>query len=495
LKVAGKARLLVDLTYGDAAKGATVDFLARTEPVHTVVRFNGGPQAGHNVVTHDGRHHTFSQFGSASFVPGVLTYLSRFVLVNPLNAFAEAVHLRTVGVPDAFERLVVHPDCLVITPYHVAANRLRELARGASRHGSCGMGIGETVADALAYPDEALRVRDLASPAITARKLAAARDRLRRALGDIVPPLGASGGSSDSQVQHELATFTDPQLIDHYVDCALAYSAQVTPADEGWLRARMRTGVSVFEPAQGTLIDEDYGFHPYTTWSHTTLANAEALLRETGFDGEVVRVGLVRAYSTRHGAGPFVPEDATMTACLPDPYNVAGAWQGAMRRGPFDFVATRYALAVNPGVDRLAISHLDYFGWQDHPDQPAGSGHRWPFCRRYAHAGTTEETLAIYDASGRIADLRPAPWPDLAYQERLTGLLGRCAPMVERVDAHEILDLVEQETGRPVGLCAWGPTAKDRISVLRPDRTSTAGVPAMALSRRDWCKREAARVA
>src|SRR5919198_6502476 len=166
-----KAWLLVDLTYGDAAKGATVDFLARREPVHTVVRFNGGPQAGHNVVTPDGRHHTFAQFGSASFVPGVLTYLSRFVLVNPLNAFREAAHLRAVGAADAFDRLVVHPDCLVITPYHVAANRLREIARGAGRHGSCGMGIGETVADSLDSPDEALRARDLGRPSVVARKL------------------------------------------------------------------------------------------------------------------------------------------------------------------------------------------------------------------------------------------------------------------------------------------------------------------------------------
>src|ERR671935_3045894 len=102
------AIILGGLGYGDEGKGATVDFLARTEPVHTVVRFNGGPQAGHNVVTPDGRHHTFSQFGSAAFVPGVLTYLARPVLVNPLNAFREAEHLRAVGVPDAFDRLVVH---------------------------------------------------------------------------------------------------------------------------------------------------------------------------------------------------------------------------------------------------------------------------------------------------------------------------------------------------------------------------------------------------
>ena len=455
MNMPGKAYLLVDLSFGDSSKGATVDYLARTEPVRTVVRFNGGPQAGHNVVTADGRHHTFAQFGSASFVPGVLTYLSRFVLVNPLNAFREAAHLRAVGVADAFERLVAHPDCLVITPYHVAANRLREIARGADRHGSCGMGIGETVADSLAFPDEALRVRDLGTPRVVARKLGAARERMRTALRDVLPQLGgvAVGGAGA-----ELAAFSDPQLIDGYVDCGLAYAARVALGDEDWLRARMRSGVTVFEPAQGTLIDEDYGFHPYTTWSRTTLGNAEALLRATAFGGGVVRVGLVRAYATRHGAGPFVPEDAAMTAHLRDPFNPPGDWQGAMRCGPFDFVAARYALAANPEVEWLAISHLDCL------DQLDGLAHGWPFCRRYAHDGPPQHALASYDGAGRVRDLRPARRPDLVYQERLTRLLVRCAPVVERVDPSEVLDLVEQELSRPVGLCAWGPTAADRGS-------------------------------
>jgi adenylosuccinate synthase len=458
---AGQSRawLLVDLGYGDAAKGATVDYLARAEPVRTVVRFNGGPQAGHNVVTPEGRHHTFAQFGSASFVPGVLTHLSRDVLVNPLNAFREEAHLRAVGVHDAFERLAVHPDCPVITPYHVAANRLREIARGADRHGSCGMGIGETVADALAFPDGALRAGELAAPDVVARKLVATRARLHAALRDVRPRLGGAGDA-------ELATFSDRELIGRYADCAGAYAARVALGDEGWLRARMRTGVTVFEPAQGTLIDEDHGFHPHTTWSRTTLANAEALLRATDFGGEVRRVGLVRAYATRHGAGPFVPEDAAMTARLRDPHNRPGDWQGAMRCGPLDLVATRYALAVNPGVDRLAVSHLD---WLDDPDCVARG---WPFCRRYAHGGAAQPALASYDGAGLLCDLRPAPRPKLAQQERLTHLLARCAPVVERVAPAEALDLIEQELSRPVALRAWGPTAAHRA--FRAGRASTA---------------------
>src|ERR1700736_3433551 len=107
--------MVVDLAFGDCGKGTIVDFLARQTGAHTVVRFNGGPQAAHNVVTDDGRHHTFSQFGSATFVPGVRTFLSRFMLLEPYALFNEAAHLREVGISDALSRLLIDGRCSIIT--------------------------------------------------------------------------------------------------------------------------------------------------------------------------------------------------------------------------------------------------------------------------------------------------------------------------------------------------------------------------------------------
>src|SRR5215210_2605913 len=125
-----RAFVIVDLGFGDAGKGLLTDCLVRRTGAKVVVRYNGGAQAGHNVVTPDGRHHTFSQFGSGSFVPGVRTFLSRDVVVHPTALLREEASLRTAGVTDALERLRISADAVVVTPYHQALNRLRETARG-----------------------------------------------------------------------------------------------------------------------------------------------------------------------------------------------------------------------------------------------------------------------------------------------------------------------------------------------------------------------------
>jgi len=114
--------LVVDLAFGDCGKGTLVDFLTRRCQPTAVVRFNGGPQAGHNVVTPDSRHHTFSQFGSGSFVPGVKTVLSRFMLIEPYALLNEARHLDSISVSDPLSRLIIHRNCLVISPCHQAAS-------------------------------------------------------------------------------------------------------------------------------------------------------------------------------------------------------------------------------------------------------------------------------------------------------------------------------------------------------------------------------------
>lgn len=438
------AILVVDLAYGDCGKGTVVDYLARACGAHTVVRFNGGPQAGHNVVTPDGRHHTFSQFGSGSFVPGVRTLLSRFMLVEPYAMLNEAEHLAQLGVRDALGRLLIDARCPVITPCHQAANRVRELARGDAAHGTCGMGVGETMQDLIDRPDLTLRAGDLAGRATVARRLKAIRDYKLDQLGDAVEAV-----REHPRGRLSAETLLQPSWIDAAVDnyAALADAAAVIGARAADEVIRV-PGVTVYEGAQGVLLDEWFGFHPHTTWSTTTFANAEALLDGAGHDGRRTRVGVLRSYFTRHGAGPLVTEDAELRPRLPEPHNEEGGWQGRFRAGAFDAVAARYALAVAGPVDALAVTHLDRLA--DLPPR---------LCTAYECS----------DGTGRLIDLpvhRPA---DLACQERLTALLHRCRPVYSPLSgtgAEAFLDTLRRELSSPIGLTSFGPTADDKR--LRP---------------------------
>ncbi|MEU7574736.1 adenylosuccinate synthetase [Micromonospora sp. NPDC049240] len=405
--------LVVDLGYGDAGKGTVVDALCATRPVHTVVRFNGGAQAAHNVVLRDGRAHTFAQFGAGTFRPGVRTHLARHVVVDPLALAAEADHLAAVGVPDAFDRLTVDGEALLATPYHRAANRAREIARGVDRHGSCGLGVGEAVAYGLAHPDEAPRIEDCRRPAVLRRRLTALRDRLTAELGALdAPPVD---------------------------DCLPAYAAfadRVAIVDRSWLTGALRAGTCVFEGAQGVLLDEWHGFHPYTTWSTTTFANAETLLAEAGMAGTAQRLGVLRVTTTRHGPGPLVTEDPALP--FTDPRNPTNAWQGRFRFGHFDAVAHRYALDVAGGVDGLALTHLDL------------AGPRLRMCRRYA------------DGLDRLV---PGPPGDLERQAALTGRLMLARPVLDEAPT-DWPSAVSEALGAPVLLTSHGPTAEEKEGPL-----------------------------
>ena len=434
-----QAILTVDLGFGDAGKGSIVDFLAREHAAHTVVRYNGGAQAGHRVVTAEAapREHVFAQFGSGTLA-GAATHLSRFMLLDPLAMLEEERHLRALGVADAFDRTTIDARALVITPFQRAVNRLKELARGDARHGSCGMGIGETAFDALEHGERALRAGDLASPGRLREKL-----RFLRAVNLSKARAMRPAPPDGEQAAREWDMLLDPAAQEWLVDAFgdFASRARIVPGGE-LHRILERTGTAIFEGAQGVLLDEWHGFHPYTTWSTTTLENAELLLAEAGYDGHVSRLGITRAYATRHGAGPLASEDAELTRGLPDPRNGFGDWQQGFRVGWLDLVMLKYALDAAGPLDGLAVTCLDRLAGL--PELRV--------CRRYAYDTFTVERIAR----------SPAP-RDLAYQERITEGLARRRPLLESVASPAaLLDLLAAELGVPVRLISEGPTAADK---------------------------------
>ncbi len=432
-----QAFLTVDLGFGDAGKGTVVDFLTRAHNAHTVVRYNGGAQAGHRVVTPTGQEHVFAQFGSG-MLAGAATHLSRFMLIEPLAMMAEEEHLRMLGVADAFQRTTIDDQALVITPFQRAANRLKELARGDGRHGSCGMGVGETVADSLAHADAVLRAGDLTRPDTLHAKLCS----LAAINAAKVQPLLANLPRTQ-QAEDELDILNARDWVDWLMAeyAGFVAEAQICPGETLHTILR-KPGVVVFEGAQGVLLDEWAGFHPFTTWSTTTLANAGRLLGEAGYAGDVTSLGITRAYATRHGPGPFVSEDPTLSAVLSDAANSFGAWQRGFRVGWLDLVMLGYARRVVGSLDALAVTCLDRVA-----GLPA-----LRVCDRYCCDGAI------------LHEIAPSPTPrDLDFQARLTRQLERCKPLYQEVDGPDaLLDLLTARLGLPIGLVSRGPRAADK---------------------------------
>lgn len=326
------ADIVVGLGWGDESKGATVDALAAANRPNRVVRFNGGQQAAHNVIA-NGVHHTFSSFGAGTFA-GAETWISRFCTVSPMNLQREKAALQELGY---YEDIYVDGDCLVTTDLHITANLTRE---SVNNHGTTGTGFGETVYYGLTHGDDALRVKHLSSRSEMLPRLIKLRDFY--AEKGLIDPDKYSTKVLDyvhtSNYQKARAKFTT-----------------VTSDD---LTEALQSGYTVFEGAQGFVLDENFGFSPHTTWSTTTPANARKLLREAGVEN-VRTIGCLRTYATRHGNGPL-PHEGKLPFRPEEPHNADDNTQGLFRVAPHDPEIIEWAIDTT-GVDVLSISHLDVF--------------------------------------------------------------------------------------------------------------------------------------
>jgi adenylosuccinate synthase len=442
-----RAYIVVDLGFGDTGKGLLTDFLVRRFQAGIVVRYNGGAQAGHNVVTSDGRQHTFSQFGSGTFVPGVKTYLSRHVVVHPGALLLEGDILASKGVPDAFSRLRVSEQALIITPFHQAANRMRELARRADRHGSCGVGVGEAVEDGLLHPEERVLAGDLSEPTRLRRKLLSIRDWEHDQLAEL-----CKDNSPGPAFAREWELFESQDVIDAWIAsmARIGELGLVTP-DSALERGLRETETAVFEGAQGVLLDADAGFHPFTTWSCCTAANAIDLIKEMTQDSNVCRIGVMRSYALRHGPGPLPTETDELTPVISE-HNRYNEWQGAVRYGWFDAVLARYALDVTAGVDCLAVTYLDVLSHLE----------IWKYCPGYTGWHAPEDTpVDAHCSSGVLTGFHLPPGLALAQRQRFTRALAAVTPVLETCgpDKESVLQKIGSLLGKPVDIISSGPSA------------------------------------
>ncbi len=262
--------------------------------------------------------------------------MSRFHVHNPLLHGEEVAQLRRLGLTP---RVIADPRGTVTTPWDMVLNHIAEQARGAERHGSCGMGLNETV------------TRTEAGFALTAGQFGDARtfrDVLHGIRARWVPrrldALGLQPGPD------WLARLDSAGICNAFMDAAQAFAAEVPMAADA-IAAHSRP--LLFEGAQGLLLDAGHHWFPHVTRSRTGLTNLAMLGQEAGIEALDVTC-VTRAYATQHGAGPF-PRQAELS--YPDANNVPNPWQGTLRVGELDLDLLHQAVAVDMAASPLPVSH------------------------------------------------------------------------------------------------------------------------------------------
>src|SRR5438094_4220499 len=333
----GKNVVVIGMQWGDEGKGKVVDWL--TEHAHGVVRFQGGHNAGHTLVIGSKRT-VLRLIPSGILRPSVRVYLGNGVVVSPTALLQEIGELEGAGI-EVRSRLAISPACPLVMPYHVALDQAREIAMGDTKIGTTGRGIGPAYEDKIAR--RALRVQDLFYPDRFAAKLERVLEYHNFVLTQYF----------------RCAAVPLRETLDATLAAAPAIAPMVADV-AALLQASRRAGESLlFEGAQGALLDIDHGTYPYVTSSHC-LAGAAASGAGIGPQMLDYVLGIVKAYTTRVGTGPF-PTELTdeIGARLAKRGNEFGSVTGRPRRcGWLDIPALARSFELN-GVDGICITKLD----------------------------------------------------------------------------------------------------------------------------------------
>lgn len=315
-----RATVVIGANFGDEGKGLMTDyFCSQAGSWATVVRFNGGAQAGHTVETPSGQRHVFHHFGSGTFARA-FTCLGPEFLVNPVLFWQELDEIiDEFGPLPSLGTIRCHPRAQVTTPYDMMLNQLAERSRGFQRHGSCGVGIGETAA------------RTDAGFGISFLDIGV-KDRLETKLAKIedhwVRMRAVKLGIPAERLEETFCYIRAAKQ--KFIEQARFMMSRVLMTDE------MPETKIIFEGAQGLLLDQDHHYFPHVTRSNTGLTNVVPLAQRWHLEGLDVTY-VTRAYLTRHGAGPMPNETrGPPYEGIVDRTNVPHPFQGNLRFGLLD---------------------------------------------------------------------------------------------------------------------------------------------------------------
>ena len=421
---------VIGLQWGDEAKGKIVDLLTTRHDV--VVRYQGGANAGHTVVVGD-QTYKLSLLPSGVLTPGVTCVIAGGVVFNPAKAIEELDELAARGVED-HDNLKLSDRVHVIFPWHFAEDRAFDHSAGSTETiGTTGRGIGPCYRDKVGRT-YALRLGDLYRPNFRDKveQITKAKNRQMAALDDFgtMKPLDAA--TLDDQYR----AFAD--RLQPYVCDTTEY---LLSAAEGGRRL-------LFEGAQGALLDVDHGTYPYVTSSNSS---GVGVSNGSGVPGKYIDhvIGIVKAYTTRVGGGPFPTEqDNAIGKRIRDAGNEYGTVTKRPRRcGWLDTVAVRYTARLS-GVDSICVMLLDVLSGFD----------ELQICTAYEING--ERTNVFPSHVDDLRKAKPVYESVPGWQEDVTGV-RKLADLPAAARAY--LDRIAELAGAPVGLVSVGP---DRAATI-----------------------------
>jgi adenylosuccinate synthase len=423
------AIVLIGAQWGDEGKGKATDLLG--DRVQYVVRYQGGNNAGHTVVVGD-ESYALHVLPSGVISPNVTPVIGNGVVIDPKVLFEEINDLEVRGV--SCDKLLISANAHLIMPYHTALDKVSERFLGKARIGTTGRGIGPTYGDKVARVG--IRVQDLFDPGILRQKLELTLRDKNQLLTKVYNRRGIEA----------------KQVADEYIEYGERLKRYV--ADTGLVlgKALDRGDTVLLEGAQGSLLDVDHGTYPFVTSSSPTAGGASV---GSGIGPTRITkvIGIVKAYTTRVGSGPFPTELLDEQGeWLRKTGGEYGVTTGRPRRtGWFDAVIARYATRVN-GVTDYFVTKLDVLSNLD----------KVPVCVAYEVDGKRYDDIPMtqtdFHHAQPIYEYLDGWWEDISQARSFEDL-----PKA----AKAYIKTIEELAGAPVSAVGVGPR-RDQTLQLRP---------------------------
>ncbi|MCP3799318.1 adenylosuccinate synthase [Allokutzneria sp. A3M-2-11 16] len=424
------AIVLIGAQWGDEGKGKATDLLG--EQVQWVVRYQGGNNAGHTVVLPDGQDFALHLIPSGILTPGVTNVIGNGVVVDPGVLLEELSGLEERGVDTS--RLLLSADAHLIMPYHVAIDKVTERYLGKAKIGTTGRGIGPCYQDKIARVG--VRVQDLLDEKILRQKVEAALEFKNQVLVKV----------------YNRRALDANQVVDTVLEHASRFSHRIADTRLLLNQALERGDTVLLEGSQGTLLDVDHGTYPFVTSSNPTSGGA-AVGSGIGPNRITTVIGILKAYTTRVGSGPFPTElNDQWGELLRKKGGEVGVTTGRARRtGWFDAVIARYAARVN-GITDYFLTKLDVLSGLD----------RVPVCVGYEVDGVRHDDMPmtqtdVHHAKPVYEEL-PGWWEDISHCRTFEELPANAQAYVLRL---------EELSGARMSAIGVGP-GRDQTIVRHP---------------------------